>query len=205
MIYTGVDEVGYGAFAGPIVAVAVTLSIPKTLKQMRTERFWPIAGVRDSKKMTALQRTKMRKEILSFLIDQEGELGMAEFNAHHINENGYSSSVGTARDLAVIDATTNAGITPDMIIVDGNVGLHEPTGPQICIPKADDIYWIVAAASVIAKTYRDNLMVRLAREHPEYGWERNKGYGTAEHIAALKKHGMTPYHREQPCKTARAR
>ena len=90
--------------------------------------------------------------------------------------------------------------------MDGDVGLSRAPGPQICEPKGDARFWLVAAASILAKIYRDNVMTRAAKDFPEYGWDRNKGYtgGSLKdsvHVKALVEYGLTHWHREKPCRT----
>lgn len=205
MRYTGVDEVGYGALAGPIVAVAVSMQVG--LPAERIHRFWPLKDVKDSKKTTAAQRSKLSPVLVDYLINAEAEVGIASIPAETINRVGYSKAADLARTVAVERAVVVPGLNRGTIIIDGNIPLSVNYGRQVCVPKADAKYWLVAAASILAKEYRDRLMVRAAiEEYPGYGWEKNKGYAggpaqTSAHVAGLVKLGMTPMHRTQPCTT----
>jgi ribonuclease HII len=201
MLYTGVDEVGYGALAGPIVAVAVTMEIPYPKEQLA--RHWPLAGVRDSKKTTTAQRARLSYELTEFLINEGAEVGISVVSAKRIDVLGYARAADTARKEAVRGASFDLGITPDLVVVDGIVPVPVP-GQQICVPKADDKYWLVGAASILAKIYRDNMMLRAARQYPQYGWDKNMGYAggsikDSPHITGLVRYGLTPLHRSLPC------
>lgn len=204
MIYTGVDEVGYGALAGPIVAAAVTMRV--RLPMSKLHRFWPLATVKDSKKTTPAQRTVLSRQLTEFLILMEAGVGLGWSDAEEINRVGYASAANKARKRAVHQATLADGIFPDLVIVDGDVPLKPLRFKQACIPRADGKYWLVAAASILAKIYRDNLMVRASKKYPDYAWENNKGYtgGSAKsstHVQGLARCGLSPLHRTLPCQT----
>lgn len=208
MRYTGVDEVGYGALAGPIVAVAVTMDIPAKYKHLHD--FWPISAVRDSKKTTPAQRVKLVPEIVEYLIWHDAEVGISEISAKLINTLGFSEAADRARTVAVEKSTLDAGLRPGLIIVDGTIPLTRSPGRQVVQIKADNKVWLVAAASILAKFYRDALMQRLARKYPMYDWAKNKGYagGTASssrHVRGLAEHGLSPFHRKKPCATMLAK
>jgi ribonuclease HII len=204
MLYTGVDEVGYGALAGPIVAAAVTMRV--SLPQERIHKYWPLHTVKDSKKTTEAQRERLRMELTEFLIENEAEVGLYSVEAKLIDELGYSRAADVARTRAVEKSTVEAGMKPGLIIVDGTVALKNPPGRQICVPQADGRYWLVAAASILAKIYRDDMMILAAKSYPHYQWEKNKGYTgggiqDSPHVQALVDHGLSPLHRRKPCKT----
>jgi len=200
VLYAGLDEVGYGALAGPIVVVAVALEIPLPLKRLR--EFWPLQNVKDSKKTTPAQRERLRSELSGFLVDVGAFVGVGTAPVRVINKYGYSSALANAKNKAIKEIVSVDGARPDLLILDGNIGLPRYGGPQRCIPGADDKFWVAAAASILAKITRDDMMIHAARRHPQYGWESNKGYYCPKHIAALVKHGLTRMHRIQPCTTA---
>ena len=202
MLITGVDEVGYGALAGPIVAAAVTMEIP--YPRHKLTRFWPMSSVKDSKKTTKPQRIRLASSLTTFLVHKEAGVGIGVVPASRIDVLGYSEAADEARRLAVERATAVDGLRPDLVIVDGTIPISRLRIPQQCIPQADAQYWLVAAASILAKIYRDTKMVRAATRHPEYGWEQNMGYAggsiqDSPHICALVDHGLTSMHRRQPC------
>jgi ribonuclease HII len=200
LIYSGVDEVGYGALAGRMLAVAV--SLPINLPRKRLTEFWPMSSVKDSKKTTAPQRERLRTDLTGFLIEQGAGVGVGEADAEFINFHGYSA----ARNKVLLDAALNAtlgdGFADACLIVDGNVALEGFPFEQILEPKADGRFFVVAAASCLAKILRDDMMIELAVRYPEYGFDVNKGYGTPAHIKALLDFGLTPEHRKIPCRTA---
>jgi len=174
----GIDEVGRGALAGPVSAGAVILSIDD-----------PILGLNDSKKLTPA-----RREELAILIRQRAvAVGVGHVAASEIDAIGLASALRKAMHAA-IDLLSPP---PDHVIVDGvPIGVHES---ETAVVKGDAKIAAVAAASIVAKVARDALMRAAALEHPEYGFEINKGYGTAEHIAAVSLLGPCPLHRKTFC------
>lgn len=198
MLYAGTDEAGVGALAGPIVAVTVTLEAPaENLKELRA--WWPLEGVNDSKQLSEAQRERLRDALSKFL--ETGAVGVAVIPVTFINENGYAKSLNKMLADSVKEATKSVGLQPKMLIIDGT--RHVPGYPwrQEAIPKADGQFFHVAAASIIAKLLRDDVMVELSQEYPQYGWDRNKGYPTIDHRDALLEHGLCDMHRKQPCET----
>ncbi len=172
----GLDEVGRGPLAGPVIAAAVVFA-PGQL---------PIDGLRDSKEMTALQRERIVLEVKSqALAWSVGAASVAEIDRLNIRK---------ATALAMRRAVSHLPKTPDFILLDGN---HVPElgHRHEAIVKGDRISQSIAAASVVAKCLRDNLMKRLAVRYPEYHWDSNKGYGTAAHIKAIDEIGPTGHHR----------
>ena len=171
----GVDEVGRGALAGPVVAAAVTLRrgiFPK--------------GLRDSKKLSKLKREQLFEDIKGF-----ADYGIGLSTAQEID----GLNILQASLLAMRRAVNNLKVTPGVVLVDG---IHLPNKlPQfgLAIISGDTIIPAIAASSIIAKVYRDNLMLKLSVSYPEYGWDKNVGYGTDHHLMALKKYGITPEHR----------
>ncbi len=170
----GVDEAGCGPLAGPVVAAAVIL--PRGLA---------IRGVDDSKKLTAETRERLAVEIRGKAV----ALGVGAASAAEIDR----INIYQARHLAMERAVRRLAVVPEHILVDGRpvprLGRHE------AIVDGDALVHSIACASIIAKVVRDRLMRRLAPRYPEYGWEHNAGYATAEHRAAVERVGLTPHHR----------
>ena len=187
LLEAGCDEAGRGPLAGSVFAAAVILD-PKRATQV-PEFEW----LNDSKQLTEHQR-----EILQPIIEREAiSWAVVEVTAKEIDERNIlqCSILGMQRALGKLT------VRPQHILVDGNKWKpYVPEGELMAIPAdtvvhGDATYMSIAAASVLAKTYRDEYMLRLHEEYPQYGWDRNKGYPTAEHYAALKQYGATPYHR----------
>jgi ribonuclease HII len=176
-IICGVDEVGRGPLAGPVMAAAVILTrdLPKDV----TSR------IADSKKLSEKQR-----EILYPYLTESCRYCVAEASVKEISD----LNILYASMLAMRRAVEGLGVKIDMALIDGN-RTPQLTCPAKAIVRGDDISLSIAAASIIAKVTRDRLMKKLAEQHPGYGWERNAGYGTAEHIDALKRLGKTDWHR----------
>jgi ribonuclease HII len=174
----GVDEVGRGPLAGPVVVAAVILRRP-------------IEGLADSKQLSAAQRQR-----LSFLIREHATVAVAAASVREIER----LNVLGATLLAMRRAVERLGVRPGLVLVDGN---RPPVLdlPVRCVVGGDATVPEISAASIVAKVVRDRLMARLARRHPGYGWERNAGYGTAEHLAALARLGLNRHHRRgfAPC------
>jgi ribonuclease HII len=171
----GVDEVGRGPLAGPVVCAAVI---------MPTDDL--IVGVDDSKKLTAKKREKLSEEIKQKAIAWE----ICRIEADVIDE----INILQATRLCMKRAIESLKLTPDYVIVDGNMTLDIDI-PQLSIIKGDANSYSIGAASIIAKVYRDKLMADYAAEYPYYGFEKNAGYGTAMHINGIKEHGLCPIHR----------
>ena len=205
MRYVGVDEVGNGALAGPLVAAAVAIDAPVRFEELK--RWWPLAGVRDSKRLTFAQREALLPELVPFLLRSGASVQIVEASAREIDERGHASAhLGVLTD-AVRGVVEDAGA--DLVIVDGRLELPSwkiRHVEQRAAPHADADYWVVAAASILAKVHRDRLMVGLAREFPAYGFDQNMGYtggskATSPHVRALRLHGPTPHHRRAACRT----
>lgn len=170
----GVDEVGRGPLAGPVVAAAVILD-PQNI---------PV-GLDDSKKLTAAHREALEISILETSIVAIGEASVEEVDAHNILQ---------ATFIAMRRAVANLPVDPVGLLVDGNQDPGIPIPTQL-VKGGDARVKSIAAASIIAKVYRDAHMKKIAGEYPEYGWERNAGYGVPEHLAALDRVGISPHHR----------
>lgn len=172
----GCDEAGRGCLAGPVFAAAVVL--PPDFHD-------PLLN--DSKQMTARNRERLRavieREALAWAVEAVSAERIDEINILN------ASFEGMSRAVARLDPA------PEFLAIDGNRFRTELGIPYRCIVKGDGKYADIAAASVLAKTHRDEYMLRIAEEYPEYGWARNKGYPTREHRLAVRKYGLTPYHR----------
>lgn len=172
----GIDEVGRGPLAGPVVAGAVIL--PKDCK---------ILYLNDSKKLSA----KKREELYDVIMEQAVSVGIGYNSPERIDE----INILNATYEAMREAVSKLSVKPDVLLNDAVTipGINDIK--QVPIIKGDAKSVSVAAASIVAKVTRDRLMVEYSKQYPEYGFESNKGYGTAEHIEALKKYGKTPIHR----------
>ncbi|SIN87597.1 RNase HII [Parasphingorhabdus marina DSM 22363] len=171
----GVDEAGRGPLAGPVVAAAVILPDDHG-----------IAGLDDSKKLTAKKRAVLEAEIL-----EKTRYSIALCSEAEIDE----MNILQATMQAMSRAVAGLDMRPDRVLVDGN-RLPDWDHDARAVVGGDALHPCISAASILAKEYRDRIMIAAAQRYPQYGWDRNKGYGTAEHLAALRKHGPTPLHRK---------
>ncbi|GAB3537971.1 ribonuclease HII [Pontibacter brevis] len=173
----GVDEVGRGCLAGPVVAAAVIL--PPDYRH-------PLLN--DSKKVSKRQRELLREDVIkdavAWAIGEASPQEIDEINILH------------ATYLAMHRALEQLGQEPEYLLVDGNRFKPYKEVPFSCMVKGDGRYLSIAAASVLAKTYRDDLMCTLAEAHPHYGWEQNAGYPTKLHRDGILKYGATAHHRQ---------
>lgn len=176
LLEAGCDEAGRGCLAGSVFAAAVIL--PRDYKN---------AALNDSKKLTAKKRYALREQIeRDALAWAVGEVKPEEIDKVNILHASF---------LAMHRAIAQLQVAPEALIIDGNRFDPYPGLPHTCIVKGDGKYLSIAAASILAKTYRDDYMDALARECPYYDWEHNKGYPTAKHYAGLEAHGPSVYHR----------
>lgn len=173
----GCDEAGRGCLAGPVVAAAVIL--PKNFKH-------PVLN--DSKQLSAKTRNILRDEIINSAISWN----VAFVSNDEIDEMNILRASIKAMHLA-LDGLKKP---PQFILVDGNSFYPYKNIGHKTVIKGDSIYFSIAAASILAKTFRDEFMDKIHIEYPYYGWDHNKGYATAMHRSAIKKHGITPYHRK---------
>lgn len=181
----GVDEVGRGAWAGPVVAAAVVVEPHLSLASLDEDH--PYRQVRDSKLLSPSRRQALR----DFLIEQAGiSFSIAQASVAEIDKLG----IGLATYLAMERALAGLSCQADGVLVDGN---RHPTIalPQQAIIKGDQKSFSIAAASIVAKVYRDDLMVNLDSRYPGYALSVHKGYGTAKHQAAIRQHGLSDIHR----------
>jgi ribonuclease HII len=176
----GLDEVGCGPLAGPVVAAAVILPDGYTHPYLN-----------DSKKLIPERRRAVRDHLLATpgIVWALGEATVEEIDTINIRE---------AAMLAMRRACEKLMTAPDFLLIDGNHGLRGSV-PERAIIGGDALCKSIAAASVIAKEYRDDLMIELAKTYPFYGFEIHKGYGTASHRKAIQLHGLTPIHRRSFC------
>ena len=176
LIEAGCDEAGRGCLAGSVFAAAVIL--PRDFHH-------PLLN--DSKQMTERQRNILRE-----VIEREAVAwAVAEVSAARIDEINILKASIEGMNIAA----ANLKVAAEFLAIDGNRFISHTGLPYKCIVKGDGKYADIAAASVLAKTHRDEYMMRLHEEYPLYGWDRNKGYPTREHRLAIREHGVTPYHR----------
>lgn len=174
----GVDEVGRGPLAGPVVCAAVVMPLDSALI---------IDGVDDSKKLSAKKR-----EMLATLIKERAiTYSIVEISEKEIDE----INILQATRKGMKEAILGLKVAPDVVLTDGNMTIDIPFAQQSVI-HGDAISYSIGAASIIAKVYRDALMDEFAKIYPAYAFDKNKGYGTAAHIAALKEVGACPIHRQ---------
>ena len=176
LIEAGCDEAGRGCLAGPVVAAAVIL--PRDFSH-------PLLD--DSKKLSAAVREQLREEIM----EQAIAWAVAEVDNEEIDRINILKGSFVAMHRALDQLKTR----PEQLLIDGNRFIPYKDIPHHCMIKGDGRFYSIAAASVLAKTHRDALMCRYAEEYPGYGWERNAGYPTPAHRAAIRALGTTPYHR----------
>ena len=173
----GVDEVGRGPLAGPVVCAAVILPLGEEKR---------IAGINDSKKLSA----KKREELAALIRERARAYAIEEVSNEVIDE----INILQATRLCMKRAVEKLSPAADMVLTDGNMTL-DIEAPQCSIVKGDALVASIGAASILAKVYRDALMREDAKLYPEYAFERNAGYGTAAHIAAIREVGICPIHR----------
>ncbi len=173
----GCDEAGRGCLAGPVFAAAVIL--PPNFKHQL---------LNDSKQI----KEKQRYELRTYIEQEAIAWAVGEVSHQEIDE----INILNASFLAMHRAIQQLSITPDFILVDGNRFKPYPHIPHNCIIKGDGKFQSIAAASILAKTYRDDYMIQLDQEYPVYGWKQNKGYPTKAHRAAILTDGACPYHRQ---------
>ena len=179
----GVDEVGRGPLAGPVVCAAVVMPL---------EEAELIVGVDDSKKLSAKKREILAEEIkekaIAYTMVEVSEKTIDEINILEATKLGMKQAIESLR----LPAEYNA--QPEIVLTDGNMTLDVAL-PQHSVIHGDALSYSIGAASIIAKVYRDSMMDEYAKEYPHYGFEKNKGYGTAAHIQGIKEYGLCPIHR----------
>ena len=176
LVEAGCDEAGRGCLAGPVVAAAVVLCNDADYPELN-----------DSKQLTAQKREQLRQ-----IIERDAvAYAVAEISERKIDE----INILNASILGMNEAVGKLSVKPEFLLIDGNKFKDQWHIPYQCVVKGDATYLSIAAASILAKTYRDDLMVRLDAEYPMYDWKNNKGYPSPKHIAAVHQYGMSPYHR----------
>ena len=176
LLEAGCDEAGRGCLAGSVFAAAVILP---------PDFYYPLLN--DSKQMTERARNIVRE-----IIEREAVAwAVAEVTAARIDEINILKASIEGMNIAA----ANLKVAAEFLAIDGNRFVSHTGLPFKCIVKGDGKYANIAAASVLAKTHRDEYMLRLHEEYPHYGWDRNKGYPTKEHRLAIREYGITPYHR----------
>lgn len=176
LIEAGCDEAGRGCLAGPVYAASVILP-----------RGYRNALLNDSKQLSESQRYTLREQIERDAV----AWAVAFVDNNEIDRTNILRASFHAMNLAVNQLQTQ----PQMLLIDGNRFYNETTLPFVCIVKGDAKYQSIAAASILAKTYRDDFMIEQHQKYPHYGWDSNKGYPTPKHYAAIEAFGTTPLHR----------
>ncbi|CAD5299556.1 MULTISPECIES: ribonuclease HII [unclassified Imperialibacter] len=177
VIEAGCDEAGRGCLAGPVVAAAVTLP-PDFHHKVLT----------DSKQLSEKQRMALKEDVKSAAV----AWAIGWCSPEEIDK----INILNASFVAMHRAVDQLKKVPEHLLIDGNRFKKYKELPHNCIIKGDSLYYSIAAASILAKTYRDEWMERLGEEFPVYQWAKNKGYPTMDHRAAIRAHGITPYHRK---------
>ncbi len=173
----GVDEVGRGPLAGPVVCAAVIMPLEDDML---------IPGVDDSKKLTE----KKREELSALILERAVACRIVQKSPEEIDR----LNILEATKLAMKEAIESLPMTPDYVITDGNMTLDIPV-PQHHVIKGDAKSYTIGAASIVAKVYRDAIMTELDKVYPQYGFASNKGYGSKAHVEAIKAYGLAPCHR----------
>ena len=177
LIEAGCDEAGRGCFAGPVFAAAVIL-----------QKDFSHPLLNDSKQLSEKERNELRP-----LIETEAvAYAVAQVDNEQIDHINILKASIKAMHLAIDQLPQK----PQLLLIDGNRFIKYKRVPHRCIVKGDSLFASIAAASILAKTYRDEYMLKLHEEFPQYGWINNKGYGTEEHRKAIEEHGICKYHRK---------
>lgn len=177
ILVCGIDEAGRGAFAGPVTVSAVIL--PKNYYNPE---------IKDSKKLSDSKKNKLFDEIKEVALD---------YIIFDVNNNEIDDlNVLQATFLGMNRSIEKLVIKPKIYLIDGNKFITKKQITYKCIIGGDDIYQSIAAASILSKVHRDNVMKKIDNELPEFNWKKNKGYGTKEHIEKIKKFGLSKYHRK---------
>lgn len=176
LLECGCDEVGRGCLAGPVCAAAVIFPYDYVNEE-----------INDSKQLSASKREHLRqiieRDAIAFAVTEVSHSKIDEIN------------ILNASILCMNLAVEKLSVTPQFLLIDGNKFQDKWHIPYRCVVKGDATYLSIAAASILAKTYRDDLMTRLDAEYPMYDWKNNKGYPSPKHIAAVHQYGYSPYHR----------
>ena len=194
----GIDEVGRGPLAGPVVACAVVIKLEgkdiypclqEKEKNIHIKRGRIFDGLRDSKQLSERQREKFYKILTN---DSQVHYGIGIVSEKIIDK----INILQATFLAMKKAVENLKVKPDFLLIDGKWTLENYPVSQTAIPKGDQNIFSIAAASIIAKVTRDKMLVQLHQKYPQYGFKKHKGYGTKLHLEMLKKYGPCEIHRK---------
>jgi ribonuclease HII len=177
LIEAGVDEAGRGSLSGPVFAASVIL--PKDFKSDL---------IKDSKKLSEKNRHKALTEIEENAI----AYSVSMVSEGDIDKNNIQNAVYAAMNKSISELS----VEPEHVLIDGNIFESFSDIPYTCIIKGDDKYLSIAAASIVAKVYRDEYMKKLHEKFPSYQWDKNKGYGSVHHINTIREEGITHYHRK---------
>ena len=181
-VIVGVDEVGRGPLAGPVTAAAVFVDRQKITSDLLTK-------IDDSKKIPQKQRATLSKQIEGIAI-----IGIGWASSSEIDQLNILEATMLAMQRAIFSLRKQIILDPDYILIDGNKAPRLDF-PSKAIVRGDEKSISIAAASIVAKCKRDSFMTSLSKLYPYYGWEKNAGYGTREHLAAIEREGITAYHR----------
>ena len=181
-VIVGVDEVGRGPLAGPVTAAAVFFDRQKITSDLLTK-------IDDSKKIAQKKRAKISKQIESIAI-----IGIGWASSGEIDQLNILEATMLAMQRAIFSLQKQIILDPDYILIDGNK-VPRLGFPSKAIVRGDEKSLSIAAASIVAKSKRDAFMTSLSKLYPGYGWEKNAGYGTREHLAAIEREGITVHHR----------
>jgi ribonuclease HII len=187
VLVIGLDEAGRGPWAGPVMAAAAWLDPQRCPAELRR-------GLDDSKRLSPARRAELLELLEHSAARGTAALGLGEAGVAEIDQANILEATLRAMARAAADLAARSGRAPDAALVDGN-RLPDLPCPAEAVVGGDGLSLSIAAASILAKVTRDRRMAVLAKAHPGYGWERNQGYGTAEHRAALARLGVTPEHR----------
>lgn len=183
-VTVGVDEAGRGPWAGPVAAGAVVI-LDRNLDEFL------LKGLNDSKKLSALKREQLYEHLFAAEAKGQVAIGIGLASAQEIDE----TNILQATFAAMRRAVAQLKVQPQYALIDGNQNPRDFPCRSCTVVKGDAKSYSIAAASIVAKVYRDRLMCELARKYPHYAFEKNAGYGTSAHVAGLKTHGVTPEHR----------
>ncbi|MBQ8661697.1 MAG: ribonuclease HII [Alphaproteobacteria bacterium] len=183
-VTAGVDEAGRGPWAGPVAAGAVVI-LDRNLDEFL------LKGLNDSKKLSALKREQLYEHLFAAEAKGQVAIGIGLASAQEIDE----TNILQATFAAMRRAVAQLKVQPQYALIDGNQNPRDFPCRSCTVVKGDAKSYSIAAASIVAKVYRDRLMCELARKYPHYAFEKNAGYGTSAHVAGLKTHGVTPEHR----------
>lgn len=183
-VTAGVDEAGRGPWAGPVAAGAVVI-LDRNLDEFLLQ------GLNDSKKLSAWKREQLYEHLFAAEAKGQVAIGIGLASAQEIDE----TNILQATFAAMRRAVAQLKVQPQYALIDGNQNPRDFPCRSCTVVKGDAKSYSIAAASIVAKVYRDRLMCELARKYPHYAFEKNAGYGTSAHVAGLKTHGVTPEHR----------